>query len=46
MRDADHHLPQAVAGALAALVLLLAAFVSTPAGAAPADPPAALRAVR
>lgn len=34
MRDADLHLPQAVVGALAALVLLVAAFVSTPASAA------------
>ena len=34
MRDAELHLPQAVVGALAALVLLVAAFVSTPAGAA------------
>jgi hypothetical protein len=40
MRNADHHLPQAIAGALAALVLLLAAFVSTPAAAAPAETPA------
>lgn len=34
MHDADLHLPQAVVGALAALVLLVAAFVSTPASAA------------
>lgn len=48
MRNADHHVPQAVAGALAALILLLAVFVSTPASAAsvPGEPPAAVRAVR
>jgi hypothetical protein len=34
VHDADLHLPQAVVGALAALVLLVAAFVSTPASAA------------
>jgi len=38
MRDADLHLPQAFAGALAVLVLLVAAFLSTPAAAADAPP--------
>jgi len=34
MRDDDSHLPAALAGALLALLLLVAAFVSTPASAA------------
>ena len=41
MRDDDLHLPEAVAGALAVLVLLVAAFLSTPASAAAVgEPPA------
>jgi hypothetical protein len=34
MRDDDFHLPEALAGALLALMLLAAAFVSTPTTAA------------
>jgi hypothetical protein len=34
MRDDDLHLPEACAGALAVLVLLVAVFVATPAAAA------------
>jgi hypothetical protein len=34
MRDDDFHLPEALVGALLALMLLVAAFVSTPASAA------------
>ena len=40
MRTDDHDLPAALAGALLALMLLVAAFVSTPASAATASPPA------
>jgi hypothetical protein len=47
MRDADLHLPQAFVGALAVLVLLVAAFLSTPAAAgSPAAPAADARAAR
>ena len=42
MRDDDLHLPEACAGALAVLVLLVAVFVATPASAAaPAGEPQA-----
>ena len=41
MRDDDLHLPEACVGALAVLVLLVAAFVATPAAAAPAGEPQA-----
>ena len=34
MRDDDFHMPEALTGALLALMLLVAAFVSTPASAA------------
>jgi hypothetical protein len=48
MRDADLHLPQAFVGALAVLVLLVAAFLSTPAAAAdaPRTPAADARTAR
>jgi len=38
MRDDDFHLPAALVGALLALLLLVAAFVSTPASAATGSP--------
>ncbi len=38
MRDDDFHLPEALVGALLALMLLVAAFVSTPATAATESP--------
>ena len=37
MRDDDLHLPEACVGALAVLLLLVAAFVATPASAAAPD---------
>jgi len=40
MRDDDLHLPEALVGAFLALVLLVAAFVSTPASAATESAPA------